>query len=261
MGFYLWGYFPVGPVLVGLLAGSGFGIASWITGYRIRSAMLVVVAALQLIAYTTAQYIDFKIAGPLVDPATGGQMGFVSYIQHPAVSMMHENWSGRSPLGTYGYVVKVAEAVGFVVGALAVPLALIRHPYCELCLAYMRRRKLAEIRASPPFREIGRRDIEKQQDYAKEQQAALAAAMATLAEIQGSAQRGDCARFKALLPPAWKDAGHLQCRIRLYLARCRQCRQGRLQAMLVTGDESREREEPLSETVLSAEFVEDFEAR
>src|SRR4051812_26512742 len=51
MGWYANYVIPVGAIIVGLAAGSGYGIASWISGVRISRKLLLVVVLLQTAAY------------------------------------------------------------------------------------------------------------------------------------------------------------------------------------------------------------------
>src|SRR5262252_10406441 len=60
MGWYGDYVIPAGALLVGMAAGSGYGIASYLTGFRIRSAVLAAVVALQLGGYAAAQYLEFR---------------------------------------------------------------------------------------------------------------------------------------------------------------------------------------------------------
>ena len=60
MGFYLWFIIPVGALIVGALAGSGYGLASLFTGVKIGKYLLVAVLVLQIGAYFGSQYIEFR---------------------------------------------------------------------------------------------------------------------------------------------------------------------------------------------------------
>ena len=59
MGFYINGVIPFGAILVGMLAGSGYGIASWLSGAKISGGLLVMVIALQIAVYFFAQYVEY----------------------------------------------------------------------------------------------------------------------------------------------------------------------------------------------------------
>src|SRR5438270_4523354 len=60
MGWYGDYVIPAGAMIVGFAAGSGYGIASYLTGFRIRRGLLLAVLALQLAGYAGAQYLEFR---------------------------------------------------------------------------------------------------------------------------------------------------------------------------------------------------------
>src|SRR5438270_12352272 len=59
MGWYANYVIPAGALLVGLVAGSGYGIASWVTGVRISRRLLWTVVLLQTWAYVGAEYVEY----------------------------------------------------------------------------------------------------------------------------------------------------------------------------------------------------------
>src|ERR1700761_7758078 len=59
MGWYADYVLPVGALIVGVVASSGYGLASWFTGVKITRSLLLIVLCLQLGCYTAAQYIEF----------------------------------------------------------------------------------------------------------------------------------------------------------------------------------------------------------
>src|SRR5687767_7320502 len=60
MGWYANYVLPVGAVLVGLAAGSGYGIASWMTGVRISRQLMLTVVLLQTVMYFAAEYVEYR---------------------------------------------------------------------------------------------------------------------------------------------------------------------------------------------------------
>ena len=60
MGWYANYVIPVGAIIVGLAAGSGYGIASWLTGVRISRSLLWTVLLLQTAAYVGAEYVEYR---------------------------------------------------------------------------------------------------------------------------------------------------------------------------------------------------------
>ena len=75
MGWYANYILPIGAVLVGVAASSGYGLASWFSGIKITRSLLWIVLALQLAAYFATQYIGFKSLN-LVH-RNGAPVGFV----------------------------------------------------------------------------------------------------------------------------------------------------------------------------------------
>src|SRR5436190_21323339 len=60
MGWYANYVIPAGAIIVGLVAGSGYGIASWLTGVRISRGLLWTVVLLQTAAYVGAEYVEYR---------------------------------------------------------------------------------------------------------------------------------------------------------------------------------------------------------
>ncbi len=65
IGFYLFGLtvlfvVPAGALLFGAVAGSGYAIGSQFTGVKVGGGLLVLIAALLVGGYGTAQYLDYK---------------------------------------------------------------------------------------------------------------------------------------------------------------------------------------------------------
>src|SRR3974390_2762117 len=60
MGWHADYVLPVGAVIVGVVASSGYGLASWFSGVKITKGLLWIVLGLQLLAYFAAQYVEFK---------------------------------------------------------------------------------------------------------------------------------------------------------------------------------------------------------
>src|SRR5262245_22630652 len=60
MGWYADYIIPVGAVIVGFAAGSGYGLASWYTGVRISRWLLVTVLLLQAVSYVAAEYVEYR---------------------------------------------------------------------------------------------------------------------------------------------------------------------------------------------------------
>ncbi len=77
LGFYINGVIPLGAIGVGLLAGSGYGIASWLTGARIGRELLITVILFQVVAYGFAQYAEYLMVREAIPG--GAQIAFWEY--------------------------------------------------------------------------------------------------------------------------------------------------------------------------------------
>jgi len=246
MGWYADYILPVGALLVGAAAGSGYGVASYLTGFRIRRGLLLTVLALQLTGYAAAQYLEFRTLtreGPLID-AEGQTLTFARFYHLRAVSFAwkdrHSDGSGK-PLGSWCYFFVGLGVLGFVAGGVIAPAILMKKPYCERCELYMRSRTLALVPASIRHRRVSKRDADAQAAYAKEQEQAASAAGDVLSKVGALAGRGDAHGIKSALAsyPARggyaRRAGRLPTRLRVGLVHCRQCSAGYLQPAMITG--------------------------
>jgi hypothetical protein len=261
MGWYADYVLPVGALLVGLVASSGFGIASYGSGTKISGYLLVAVAALLIGGYWLAQYMEFRLAFPDGAVLANGQpAGFLDY--YDAVTRSF-NWveHGKSgaPLGAFGYLLRVGEIVGFTGGGIIVPSLLRKVPYCETCRMYMRSRLVARIAAGIRGKKINAKrrpqEAQEQDERAKKAfeggQAGLKAIFAAAAK-DGSALAQTISEFG---PPKAKGVDKLSARIWVKLVYCRRCHQGELRANLVTGQGQKIKQTPFSQTPVDRGIV------
>ena len=148
MGWYANYVLPIGALIVGFVAASGYGIASWRTGQKITRRLLWTVLAFQVVAYFVSQYIEFHSLGLQYNDGT--PVGFLTYFDFAAraFSWQQKDGTAGSPLGVWGYAFRLLEIVGFCGGSLAVPLLLRAVPYCESCQSYMKTKEAGLLPAS-----------------------------------------------------------------------------------------------------------------
>jgi hypothetical protein len=244
MGWYGDYVIPAGALLVGLAAGSGYGVASYLTGFRIRRGLLLSVLALQLGGYAAAQYLEFRSVTrdvPIVD-AAGEPLTFPRYYHLRAVNFAWDD-HGKvgEPLGGWGYLFIGLGVIGFALGGVLAPAVLMKVPYCERCAIYMKSRNLAIVPASAARRRFSKKDQAAQAAFDEEQQRATTTAAALLERITDLAAKGDALGLKTALGaypakgPEARHAGKLPARLRVGLVRCRQCANGHLQPAMITG--------------------------
>ena len=244
MGWYGDYVIPAGAMIVGFVAGGGYGIASYLTGFRIRRGLLLAVLGLQLAGYAGAQYLEFRSLmreTPFVDE-NGEQLTFARYYHIRAVSFAwNDHGKQGEPLGMWGYFFVGLGVVGFALGGLAAPAILMKVAYCERCSLYMKSRALAWVPASVPHRRVSKKDPAAQAAYVEEQDRAAAGASTVLTRVTELAARGDGLALKAALadhPGRGSDArriNRLPARLRVRLVRCRECGSGHIQPAMVTG--------------------------
>jgi hypothetical protein len=259
MGWHADYVLPIGAIIVGAVASSGYGLASWISGVKISRALLWIVLALQLGAYFAAQYIEFRNLH-LVHRIDGSPVGFFEYYDLVARSFAwkQDNGTAGQPLGAWGYLFCGLEVVGFVAGGLIVPALLRKAPYCADCQRYMKTRRLALIPASVRAKKVKKSDLAGKAAYETEQQQAFAGGKQTVEAIQQFAVGNSTADFQKKLEElrtGKKSAAKLPGRFAVQLVHCKGCHAGRLVTKLVTGQGKRIKRTEFARTDLHSEFV------
>ncbi|HEX8297633.1 MAG TPA: hypothetical protein VF594_00620 [Rubricoccaceae bacterium] len=236
MGLYGWYILPFGALLVGLIAGSGYGIASWLTGFRIGKGTLWVILALQVLAYGLAQVAEYNALASTGMPLPA----FVPYFDGVTRDIRFEDDNGvvGQPLGTLGYGVRLLELIGFVGGALLIPAGIRTKPYCETCGRYMKTRTLGALPASVKDRRMWRKADEEKAAYAAEQETALAQGEAVHNHLFELAEAGNAPAFAdaaTLLKAGTKEANTLPVRFVVQMSGCPTCRRGVLSSQVASG--------------------------
>ena len=253
MGWYADYVLPAGAVLVGGLASTGFGVASWATGTKITGKLLVAVGITLLAGYWAAQYVEFRVLFPggatLRDGREAGLLDWYDYVTRSFAWKEHSGKLGHA-LGAWGYLLRAGEIVGFCGGGLAAPLLLRKVPYCASCKVYMRQPVVAVIPAGAPSRKVPKKDAAAVAARDAEVQEAYARGEAALAKVFAVGQAGDAAAFTAAVAEAGplssqRAANKLPARIQVRLVHCRRCAEGALSASLVTGQGKQIRIAPL----------------
>ncbi len=212
MGWYADYVLPVGALLVGGVASTGFGLASWLTGTRITGRLLVAVGLCLVAGYWAAQLLEFRLAFP--DGASfddGTPAGFLDWYDAVTRSFAWKDHDKLgAALGAWGYLLRAGELVGFAAGGLLAPIVLRGVPYCAACGVYMRQPLVAVVPAGVKPRRVGKKDAAGQASYQ--------------AEVAEAA------------PRAGRRAAHrLTARLQVRVVHCRRCAAGELRVALATG--------------------------
>jgi len=258
MGWYANYVLPIGPLIVGFVAASGYGIASWVTGQKITRNLLWTVLALQVAAYFVGQYIEFHSLGLQYNDGT--PVSFFTYFDFAArsFSWQQKDGSAGSPLGLWGYGLRLLEIAGFCGGSLAVPLMLRAVPYCESCQSYMKTKEAGLLPSSAPSRRIKKSDATAQASYEIEQQEAWKRGGELTAAIAERAAAGDVGGYRALLAehaPRKREIDKLPVRIALSVVRCPKCSGGFLKMMTRAGHGKQMKQEEIGRQELTPTFV------
>ncbi len=258
MGWYADYVLPVGGIIAGVAASSGYGLASWFTGVKITRSLLWTVLAIQVMVYFGAQYIEFSHLR-LVH-LNGSPVGFFEYYDHVAraFAWKHDDGGRGEPLGLWGYFFRGLEIIGFAGGSLIVPLVLWKWAYCQTCSRYMRTRQLSLLAASVPVKKIKKADTTGQAAHVAEQKEAFERGQRITEILQKMAVDGQAAEFQRTLTelePRKKQAAKLPHRLGIHLVSCKQCRSGWLLVKLFSGQGKQLKTTELGRTDVQPEFV------
>lgn len=260
MGLYACYIIPAGALIVGFAAGSGYGLASWLTGVKITNVLLWSVVTLQMLAYFVAQYLDYmRFATSHPDIS----LGFWSYFDAMARAFAWKQESGGigEPLGIWGYLFRGLEILGFALGGLLAPAILSSIPYCKKCHLYMKSRELCLLPAGVIPKKIKKQDTEALAAYEAEHKKVAQEADKILAQIREMVTAGNADGVVALLQPFVKDKkknAKLTSRVVVGLASCRQCYDGRFTATVWSGQGDAMSRVALSDIPVDPKFCQAF---
>ena len=259
MGWYANYILPVGAILVGVVAASGYGLASWFSGIKITRSLLWMVLVFQLAAFFTAQYIEFK-GRNLIHLRDGTPVGFIEYFDVTArlFAWKQDDGSPGKPLGAWGYAFRGLEILGFAAGGLIVPLVLRKKPYCQACQRYMHARQLGLVPAGVPVKKVKKSDAAGLAAYEAEQQQAFDRGKQTIETLQqhaAGAKTADFQKILAELEPGKKQAAKLSKRFSLQLVHCKRCYAGQFVVKQLLGQGKQLKQTDFSSTDLHPEFA------
>lgn len=229
MNFYAWFIVPVGPLIVGLVAGSGYGLVARLAGARVGGGTLAAVVVLQLAAYVVAQYIDYQEFAALY---SSGAPSFVEYLDEStrAISFSSSRGSGGAtgPLGLLGYGIRLLEVVGFVGGAFLILSGVRGTAYCDACGRYMSTDEIGLI----PAAAVGKAGVfsgaEKKAALAEASEEARTQGLAAHDALFALAEAGKGQAFGDGIRALRDGPAVAPAIINLSLTSCKECRQGTL---------------------------------
>jgi hypothetical protein len=259
MGWYADKILPVGAIIVGLAASSGYGISAWYSGLKFTKKLLWLVLFLQAAAYFGAEYIQFRGLN-LVHRGTQKPVGFFEYYDATARSFAWKEYGNKpvEPLGAFGYFFRALELIGFAAGGLIVPAIMRGKPYCDRCLRYMHTKQLVYVPASIPLKKISKKDTAAAEAQTRELQSALDVGKLRVDALQAAASQSKVDLFETEivnLKSERKKAVSLPIRFVLELVHCQSCRAGHLKTAMLAGQGQHIKRTEVNQIPVSEDFV------
>ncbi len=252
---------PGGAIVMGLVASTGFGFATWKTGTKISGRLLVYSLAVLFAGYAAAQFLEYRRAVPGGVDGDGAPISFLTWLDWSArsVAFRKDNGEAGEPLGMLGYGLRALDLVGFLLGGLAIPLALRARPFCDACNRYMQTKTVGAMRFTLAPRLVRDKTPEREEERQK-----LKDASAKGMEAIFAAAGRDAASLREAIgthaPLSNKQAVKASHRIEVRLVRCQGCNRGSLLAdQLVPHGRSVQRQN-LRKQELAPPIVEGFVA-
>ncbi|MGE5341177.1 MAG: hypothetical protein ACM3SY_06810 [Candidatus Omnitrophota bacterium] len=230
---------PVGAILAGVAAGSGYGLTSWFSGRKISGGLLAILFTLLVATYGAAQWMEFKKLN--VIDFSGQSMGFLKYYDLMTRNMtLRVSHAGTSTgiLGIWGYFFRLLEIAGFAFGGVIILLGLRTQAYCERCQSYMRKKTEWWIPASVPARNVNRKDAADQDAYTRAQQQTYQHGLDVVQQLMNAVRAGNVVSFRDLLkgnastPQAVVRLPH---RVSISFKLCQTCGKGIVVSTLYSG--------------------------
>ncbi len=236
MNIYVFVLFPLGALIVGIFAGSGYGLGSWWTGAKIGGTLLVLVLVWQFLAFFAAQFVEYLALKANMNPP----LSFWQYFDSSTRGFRLEN---GPPLGIWGYGLRLLQITGFTLGGLLGSLLLMTQPYCEQCQMYRKTKQLGVMPAGIKPRKVKKKNAAEQGAMQAEAEEAFSGGLQLMEETAEMAQSGDTKTFCELmqeLKAQKKEINKQSTRLTVSVEFCPACHAGRLiyKTMQGHGDET-----------------------
>ncbi len=259
MEWYYKRHFPIGPLVVGVVAGCGYGVGCLWLGERVRISFLAAVVGLQGWAYVMVQYESYRRAQAQGPPAANES--FFEYFDRTTRRRIEKDRNGRIEgfVGGLGYLDRISEVLGFTVGGVLVPFALMGQPYCEWCTCYMSRKRLGSLPAGVVPRKVASGDRNGQAAYTGEQVVALVRGRQLVARLKEHVDSERADLFLEVLASyqgIGKSIDELTKRFDVQLIHCKHCGHGALRVRLLSGDDAELVEHEVVDWELTPELIE-----
>ncbi|MBV9227030.1 MAG: hypothetical protein JOY85_23590 [Acidobacteriaceae bacterium] len=141
--FMWWFVIPVGALLAGFAAASGYYFGAKTFHHRPTRLLVFNMISVAVTTYFVINYLNYSLLQIDGHPASS----LVSFGQYMDVLLSHQSLALRirgakvgetGDLGAFGYIVALLQILGFAVGGLAVYGNLRSNPYCGKCNKYLK---------------------------------------------------------------------------------------------------------------------------
>jgi hypothetical protein len=138
--FVLWFIIPIGAILSGFAAASGYYFGAKWLNHRPTKVMLVSVVAVAVASFFLIHYLDYRFMAvngrPVSEVLSFG--GFLNVVlSHQSIEIGSGSHATSVALGFGSYIYAGLQMIGFAVGGFGIYGYLESLPFCERCSKYM----------------------------------------------------------------------------------------------------------------------------
>lgn len=142
---------PVGAVLCGLVAATGYWIGARLFNHRPSRSLLINIVLVSLGTYFSIHYLNYTMSavnGVTIDKL----MSFSDYLVRVTEHMAYKSSHGgeATELGKLGWGVAALQIIGFSIGGFVVYGSLVNVPYCDRCGKYLSQKQTQSRKSKDP---------------------------------------------------------------------------------------------------------------
>jgi hypothetical protein len=232
MGLFVYRLCPLGAILVGACAGSGYGVRSIRSGLKCGTPFQMTCIGLLAVTFFAAHYAEFVSRGSLI-ARDGHALGFWEYFDLSARGM---TWAGRpsEPMGAEGYLYVSVGFAGFVIGGFLSSAAALGLPYCSHCRRYLKSVNVRSVEAGVASQRL----LKGGAMADREHRAVLEGAVVWAQGLRTAIAQNDLARFLGSLgagPSPMAGATMKPRLLQVRFVRCPSCYSGQIRVLVLTG--------------------------
>ncbi len=249
--FNFMGWLIVGPLILGLLSGLGYLFIAQTRGIRPTVPTLIFIACAQTACFVAIALIEYAVAMPLYP--NGASVDFLTWYDTTTRSMtISSSGSSRrfaSPLGAWGYGVRLLDLMAFVGVTVGILHSQSRSPYCESCKKYLDEHLLALLASGVVQRRTLLQSTKRSLTEASQNHAIAQAVSNVLNNAFAAAESGDAATVQSILSShavSQKESQKLTSFVNVTLHACPECHSGYILATEVFNQSNQTKPMPIA---------------